>query len=85
MLWRKLSVFISQFHEEMTTGNKRLHFEHARSLKANLKQYNVNIFGDSLARNLTTGRGLDKEAIEGLLHVQKTLETNLAGLLFRAG
>ena len=69
----------------MTTGNKRLHFEHARSLKANLKQYNVNIFGDSLARNLKTGRGIDKEAIEALLHVQKTLETNLAGLLFRAG
>ena len=62
-----------------------MHFEHARSLKANLKQHNVNIFGDGSARNLTTGREIDKEVIDGLLHVQKTLETNVLGLLSRAG
>ena len=54
----------------MTPGNKRLHFEHARSLKANLKQYNVNIFGDAPARNLTTGREIDKGVIYDLLDVQ---------------
>ena len=69
----------------MTPGNKRLHFEHVRSLKANLNQNNVNIFGDSPARNLTTGREIGKEVIDGLLHVQMMLETNVSGLLSRAG
>ena len=36
MLRKKLNVFTSHAHSEMTPGNKRLHFEHARSLKANL-------------------------------------------------
>ena len=53
----------------MTPGKKRLHFQHAWSLQANLKQYNVNIFGDGPARNLTTGREIDKEVINSLLHV----------------
>ena len=44
-----------------------MHFEHDRSHKANLKQYNVNIFGDGSARNLTTGRNIDKEVIDGFL------------------
>ena len=69
----------------MTPGNKRLHFEHARSLEADLRQYNVNIFGDGLARNLITVRETDKEVIDGLLHVQKTMETNVSGLLSREG
>ena len=85
MLRKKLNVFTSHAHSEMTPGNKRLHFEHARSLKANLKQYNVNIFGDGLAANLTTGRDIDKEIVDGLLHVQKTLGTNISGLFPRAG
>ena len=85
MLRKKLNVFTSHAHSEMTPGNKRLHFEHARSLKANLKQYNVNIFGDGLAANLTTGRDIDKEIVDGLLHVQKTLGTNILGLFPRAG
>ena len=82
MLRKKLNVFTSHAHSEMTPGNKRLHFEHARSLKANLK---VNIFGDGLAANLTTGRDIDKEIVDGLLHVQKTLGTNISGLFPRAG
>ena len=69
----------------MTPGKTRLHFEHARSLKANLKQDNVNIFGDGPARNLTTGREIDEEVIDGLLHVQNTLETNVSGFLSRLG
>ena len=68
----------------MAAGNKRLHFGDAQSLKANLKQYNVNIFGDSPARNLTTGRAINKEVVDGLLDVQKMLETNVLGLLSRA-
>ena len=60
MLRKKLNVFNSQVHREMTPGNKRLHFEHAPILKAKFKQYNVNIFGDGPARNLTTGRETDK-------------------------
>ena len=51
ILRKKLNAFTSQVHKEMTPGIKRLHFEHDRSLKANLKQYNVNIFGDGLAKN----------------------------------
>ena len=54
MLRKKLNVFTSQVHREMTPGNKRLHFEHAPILKAKFKQYNINIFGDGPARNLTT-------------------------------
>ena len=42
MLRKKLNIFASQVYKEMTPGNKKLHFEHARSLKANLKQYDVN-------------------------------------------
>ena len=44
----------------MTPGNKRLHFEHVRSLKAELKQNNVNIFRGGPAINLTTGREIDR-------------------------
>ena len=55
----------------MTPGNKGLHFEHAQSLKANLKQYNVNIFGDGPARNLATGREIYKEFTDGILHVRR--------------
>ena len=65
----------------MTPRNKRLHFEHARSLNVNLKQFNVNNFGDSPARNLTT----NKEVIDGLVHIQKMLKTKFSGLLYRAG
>ena len=49
----------------MIPGNSRLHFEHVRSLKTNLKQYNTNIFGDGLARN-PTGREINKEVIDDL-------------------
>ena len=80
MFQKKLNVFTSQVHREMTKGNKRLHFEHDRSHKANLKRYNVNIFGDGSARNLTTGRNIDKEVIDGPLQIRKTLETNCSGL-----
>ena len=62
-----------------------MHSERARSLKANPKQYNVNIFGDGPARDLITGREIDEEVIGGLLLVQKMLETNVSGLLFRVG
>ena len=60
MLRKSLKVFTSQVHKEMTPGNKRLHFEHVRSLKAELKQNNVNIFRGGPARNLTTGREIDR-------------------------
>ena len=65
----------------MTPGNKRLHFEHfehSHNLKASLKQYSVNIFGDGPGRNLTTSREIDNGVTDGVSHVQKTLETNVA-------
>ena len=65
----------------MTQGSKRLHSEHVRSFKANLKQYDVNIFADGPVRNLTTAGGINKEVADGFLHAQKTLETNVSGLL----
>ena len=46
--------------------------------------YDVNIFEDGPARNLTSGRRINEDVI-GLLHVQKTLETKVSGLLSRAG
>ena len=52
MLRKKLNVFTSQVHKEMIPGNKRLHFEHVWSIKAILKQYNINILRDGPARNL---------------------------------
>ena len=45
-----------------------MHFEHVGSLKANLEHYNANIFWISPARKPTTGREIDKEVIDGLLH-----------------
>ena len=63
MLRKKLNVFTSQVHKEMTPGNKRLHFEHARSLKAILKQYNINIFRDGPARNLRLVEKLIKKLL----------------------
>ena len=56
MLRKKLNVFTSRVYKEMAPGNRRLHLEHAWSVKANLKQNNANIFGDDLAGNLTTGQ-----------------------------
>ena len=70
MLRKKLNVFTSQVHKEMRPGNKRLYFEDAWSLKANLKQYKFNSFGDGSARILTTGRGINEEVLDGLLHVR---------------
>ena len=61
MLRKKLNLFTSQVHKEMTPGNKRLHFEHAHNLKASFEQNNVNIFGDGPGRNLKTGLEIDKE------------------------
>ena len=61
----------------MTPGNKRLLFEHAHNLKASLKQYNVNIFGDGSGRNFTTGRYIDKEVTDGVLHAHKTLQSKI--------
>ena len=58
---------------------------HDRSLKANLKRYNVNIFGDGPTRNLPTGRRINKEVIDGFLHAQKTLESNPSRRLSRVG
>ena len=60
ILRKKIKVFTSQVFKEVT-GNKSLHFEHVRGLKAKLKEYNVNILGDGPARNLTVGREIDKE------------------------
>ena len=85
MLRKNLIVFIWQVHKEIAPGNKRLRFKRAWRLKANLKQYNVNIFGNGPARNLTTGREIDEEVIGGFLHKQKTLETNASGLLSWVG
>ena len=51
----------------MTPRKKRLHFEHAWSLQANLKQYNVNILGDSPSINLATDLGINKEVIDSPL------------------
>ena len=51
----------------MTPRKKRLHFEHAWSLQANLKQYKVNILGDSPSINLTTGLGINKKVIDSPL------------------
>ena len=65
---KKLNVFTSQVHKEITPGNKSLHFEHVRSLKAKLKKYNINIFGDRPAKNLTTGQEIEKEVTDCLLH-----------------
>ena len=74
-----------KFIKEMTLGNKMLRFEHARSIKVNLEQYDIRIFGAGLAINLKTGRKIDKVVIDDLLHEQETLETNVSGLLSRAG
>ena len=60
ILRKKIKVFTSQVFKEVT-GNKSLHFEYVRGLKAKLKEYNVNILGDGPARNLTIGREIDKE------------------------
>ena len=70
MLRKKLNAFTSQVHKEMKPGNKRLYFEDAWSLKANLKQYKVNSFGDGSTRILTTGREINEEVIDGLPHVR---------------
>ena len=48
-----------------------MHFEHVRSLNDKLKQHNVSICGDGPARNLTTGREIDREVIDVLLHVEE--------------
>ena len=47
----------------MTPRNKRLHFEHDRSLKANLKKYYVNIFYDGSAKNLQLVEKLIKKLL----------------------
>ena len=39
--------------------------------RGKLKQYNVIIVGDGPARNLTTGREIDRKVIDGLLQVEE--------------
>ena len=47
ILQKTLNLFTLQVYKEITPGNKSLHFEHARSPKANPKQYNVNVLETS--------------------------------------
>ena len=41
------------------------------ALKAKIKHYNICIFKENPARNLTTGLEIDKEVIDGLLHAEE--------------
>ena len=69
----------------MTPGNKKLRFEHDRSLKVNLKQYNVNIFGEDPLEISQLVEKLIRKLLIVFLHVQETLEANVSGILSGEG
>ena len=69
----------------MAPGNKKLRFEHDRSLKVNLKQYNVNIFGEDPLEISQLVEKLIRKLLIVFLHVQETLEANVSGILSGEG
>ena len=69
----------------MAPGNKKLRFEHDRSLKVNLKQYNVKIFGEDPLEISQLVEKLIRKLLIVFLHVQETLEANVSGILSGEG
>ena len=54
-------------HKECTSSGKALFLSHVKSLRTRLVEYNINPSGDGPARDITTGKELDKDIVEQLL------------------
>ena len=49
----------------------KIHSQHVKNLKDQLKMYNTNPFGCGPAKQLTTGKIIDTKIIQGLLDAEK--------------
>ena len=49
----------------------KIHSQHVKNLKDQLKMYNTNPFGCGPAKQLTTGKIIDAKIIQGLLDAEK--------------
>ena len=58
-------------HKERQQREMKRHSQHVKNLKDQLKKYNTDPFGDSPAKQLTTGKIIDAKIIQGLLHAEK--------------
>ena len=63
-----------QCSQKSTTSGKNVFLNHVQSLKAKLLEYEMDPFQSRPARDLTTGKELDNDIIQGLLDAPQTEE-----------
>ena len=68
MFSEKLRLTTSSRHEECTQRSRRLHYDHGKKLKQQLRQHGMYLFPSCHARHITTGVELPENLIPGLIY-----------------
>ena len=71
-LKKRMKVYTSSTHKELTPGNKSMHNSQVKSLKQKLEEYNVDPFSDGPVVHMTTGKELDQDIVTDLLNAENT-------------
>ena len=61
MFSEKLRLTTSSRHEECTQRSRRLHYDHGKKLKQQLRQHGMYLFPSCHARHITTGVGTSRK------------------------
>ena len=69
-LKKRMKVYTSSTHKELTPGNKSMHNSQVKSLKQTLAEYNVDPFSDGPVVHITTGKELDQDIVTDLLNAE---------------
>ena len=64
----KIHLTTNSTHKECTPGSRRLHFDHVKALKQQLRKYGINPFASGHAKDITTGEEIPSDLINGLIH-----------------
>lgn len=67
---QKIKLSTSSVHKETTKCEMTRHKKHVQALKDQLKKYEVDPFSNDEAKDLTTGKEIDKKIINGLLNAE---------------
>ena len=63
----KLRLTTTSQHKECTPNSRRLHYDHLKALKQQLRQYGIEPFASCRAGDITTGVELPRNLIKGLI------------------
>ena len=72
-LKKRMKVYASSTHKELTPGNKSMHNSQVKNLMQKLEEYIVDPFSDGPVVHITTGKELDQDIVTDLLKMQKIL------------